>query len=59
MPDRLETECRKARLKQTDVCVWQRPPGYNRLYATSCDKLYQNEDFTFCPFCGKKIEVVS
>lgn len=59
-----ESECRKAREKALDVCVWTRLLGGDRdtqcgrLYEEGYDTLTPKEDgFDFCPFCGKKIKV--
>ena len=62
-PD-LEAECRKARAKALDVCVWTRyrsgdfHSACGRDYAIGYDSMMPKEDgFDFCPFCGNKIEV--
>jgi hypothetical protein len=64
MPDKLEAECRKARLKQKNVCEWQTDPitGSSK---TDCNKTWWAGNlqrpvlhFSLCPFCGKKIEVL-
>jgi hypothetical protein len=56
-PD-LETECRKARAKQKEVCVW----GWNRdenSFFSGCGKRwFYHGEYIVCPFCAKKIEVI-
>jgi hypothetical protein len=61
----LENECKRARMKSSDVCKWEQDPnghdwnatcGRSFLFFMSCDTP-KTEEFKFCPFCGKKIEV--
>jgi hypothetical protein len=49
---------------KTPKCQWKDELFYNR-FETSCDNKYiyasdydQNEDFTYCPYCGKEIEEI-
>jgi hypothetical protein len=57
-PD-LEEECRQARARASNVCVWE----FKRWVFTAkvqCKgewvKAYF-DDYVFCPYCGRKIEV--
>jgi hypothetical protein len=57
-PDDLEAECREARAKVNDVCVWNDHfmfaiPGCR----TQIDRCDMVDGYNFCPFCGKRIEV--
>ena len=61
----LENQCRDARNKKKDVCIWgvdtDFDVGYPRCKSNPGAKRWVNyeEGFKFCPFCGKKIEVQS
>lgn len=54
----LEAQCREARAKVKDVCMWNIKGMW---YYTSCGSgmLFTSFDtsYRFCPFCGKRIEV--
>ena len=57
--ERLEEECRLARERGKVVCVWDKT-GFKVTARVQCkNELYPYDDdlFTFCPFCGKKIKV--
>lgn len=61
-PDQ-ESECRQERAKTLDVCVWIEHYEGRAGHLAGCN-VYEwpfieifDEDFKFCPFCGKKIEV--
>ena len=42
-----------------DVCEWRLIKGYKFLHKTSCGNTFDMENnFKYCPFCGKKIKVV-
>jgi hypothetical protein len=56
-PD-LEEECRQARGRDSNVCVWS--ISRNALVGTPQCKvvvIHYDRGFLFCPFCGRKIEV--
>ena len=49
-----------------DRCIWERQRDINgdKYYLTSCDKTpsnyidkYVDDEYTYCPFCGKKITI--
>ena len=54
----LEDECRKARAKAKDVCVWDASviPLTVQCVPTRFIEFYSLH-YSFCPYCGKKIEV--
>ena len=42
-----------------DVCEWRLIKGYKFLHKTSCGNTFDMENnFKYCPFCGKKIKVI-
>ena len=42
-----------------DVCEWRLIKGYKFLHKTSCGNTFDMENnFKYCPFCGKKIKAV-
>ena len=42
-----------------DVCEWRLIKGYKFLHKTSCGNTFDMENnFKYCPYCGKKIKVV-
>ena len=42
-----------------DVCEWRLIKGYKFLHKTSCGNTFDMENnFKYCPFCGKQIKVV-
>lgn len=42
-----------------DVCEWRFIKGYKFLHKTSCCNTFDMENnFKYCPFCGKKIKVI-
>ena len=42
-----------------DVCEWRLIKGYKFLHKTSCGNTFDMENnFKYCPFCGKKIKIV-
>ena len=52
----LEAECRNARAKAKDVCVWVL---HDYILTVGCTGLETRWfGYSFCPYCGKKIEVV-
>jgi hypothetical protein len=52
-----EKECRQARGRARNVCVWSDPWNYKR--KPQCREGYWvlYRGFVYCPFCGRKIEV--
>lgn len=45
---------------ETAVCEWTRPKGFVGAHNTGCGEILDYEDeFRFCPFCGKSISVVA
>lgn len=64
MTEDLESECRKAREKSQDVCVWTK--RHTGDFKTQCGKDYicdyncmcpKEDSFDFCLFRGKEIHV--
>jgi hypothetical protein len=61
--ERLEEECRLARERGKTVCVWVKNYRQHAGHQCGCN-LYEfpfidlfDQDFKFCPFCGKTIKV--
>ena len=54
--DDLEAECRKARTKGKNVCVWDLRYAFWTAGCTGLKTLWFDYNYTFCPYCGKKIE---
>ena len=54
--ERLEEECRLARGRGKEVCVWDSPRGINPTPGCT-GKILHVDHFVFCPFCGKPIKV--
>lgn len=62
LPDKtLEDQCREARNRNRNVCVWTQHICH---WTTQCGKtwggcnpMYPIDDFPFCPHCSQKIEV--
>jgi hypothetical protein len=57
----LENECKLARMKSSGLCTWEihKGGGVN----TACRRYFGEslhpliDEYSTCPFCGKKIEV--
>ena len=41
-----------------NVCECRKLKDYNSLFKTSCGYIFAREGFKYCPYCGKKIEVI-
>jgi hypothetical protein len=56
-PEDLEQQCRDARVKAKEICVWKWDK-YQESHFSGCGKKsWCSSDWIVCPYCAKPIEI--